>query len=153
MNKPFKVLSSVALASVMSVSALTPVAAAENTQEQINVQEFIFENHEGYTVKVSLDMYNAAFDLGAIDTKNNKFVKGTDNQYYSIDKYNAAFDIAGTPEGAMKILAEKNQHEIDVEEDKIYSAEFNKDTKQFDAIIDDQPEDRLNETFFYNFAA
>jgi len=149
MSKPLKVLSTAALASVFAASALVPTAVVEAAEPQETVaaktiENVIFKTKDGQLAYISLDLYMKAHST--IITEGPTYIKGDNEVYYDLEDYMKAFSAGKDLEKTLAILHSKDKGlAIDkVVEGKITDKEV--------VAKDEQPEDRLNETFFYNVA-
>jgi len=148
MKKPLKVLSATALASVMAVSTLTPVAAAEQPSKEANyeIKEFIFVDGEKLA-KLSIDEYGLAHMLSEVKDEI-KYITYNDDKTYTLDDYALEYMLNGQDAEAAKAELDSSYEAVS---QKIYEGYIDEDGK-VRVKADEQPEDRLNETFFYNVA-
>lgn len=145
MNKPFKVLSATSLATVMAASALIPVASVSaNEIQELDVAEFAIVK-DGKILKVSADEYNETLLIQGFAEEATAFGL-TNDKYYEANDYNEALLILGTEEEALADL-DNSDLELDLPTVDAYL-----DEEGYFQAKDEQPEDRLNETFFYNVA-
>ena len=147
MKKPLKVLSATALASVMMAGTLVPVAAAATPEQnnQYKIENIVFKDGENLAY-LSVADYNMSVALNEVnDTV--AYVTYPDGSTYPLEDYNMSYVLSETAEDVKKDLEENSQ----AVEDKIYEGYID-DNGKVRAKVDEQPEDRLNETFFYNVA-
>lgn len=147
MKKPFKVLTSSALAATLAVSAITPaiVLADENAEEYV-VQDVVFLDGDKLA-EIPFEDYSTALEFEEINDEV-MFVRYPNGKTFKFEDYSTEFDFADyNPEETYKSLL-ANSEELT---DKIYEGYIDEDGK-VRVKADEQPEDRLNETFFYNVA-
>jgi len=147
-KKPFKVMSAAGMIAVMASSTITPVMAAENPVSQGSIAEYaIIQNDQ--ILKVSVNDYDEALmELEDKVTKVQVYITNTGKAYLVKDFDEALMEANGNVSDAIKMLAEDEESlELTYAQKDSY---INDDGK---FVYDEQPEDRLNETFFYNFAA
>lgn len=112
-KKPFKVLSTTAMAAALMTSALVPAAvfAAEDNVAQ-TVSDYILEQ-DGNFFSIDVTTYGE-MRLGGVALAPVKFVKSADNKVYNLDDYLAAklSNIGGTMEDALGVLAADPSSEV-----------------------------------------
>ena len=149
MKKPIKVLSAASLAAVFSATAIVPVAA-QAAEQPVNLTEQVILEVEGKLVAVSLQDFKAAktAKLDWAKNENIKSVVTSEGEVYKLEDFKAAKTAAkGDPVKTLEILQDEK-----LQQDTEYSeAEVSEEDGSL-IIADEQPEDRLNETFFYNVA-
>lgn len=146
LKKPFNTLSKSAFAAVIASSALVPVAAqaAEATQP---IEGVVVKTADGQFASLSFEKYQEALAVGILSAKDITHVVGNDNKNYTMEKYQEALAITGNLTAAMEKLEEVNAEDKD---SKVLEGEI-KDGKV--VVADETPEEKVNETFFYNLAA
>ena len=131
--------------SALAVSSLVPaaVASADDKQtSQYEVAELVFET-DGKLAKVDIADYLEEVGFGFKDDA--KYVIYPNGEAYAVSDYLEEFGFVGDD---LKQVYE-NLKANGATDEKIYQGYF-EDGKI--VIKDEQPEDRLNETFFYNVA-
>ena len=144
MKKPFKTLSSATLAAVFAASAIVPVASAEAaTNKQID--EVVFSKDKELISLTAVE-YNDAFEAGLLANDTISHIKVGD-KYFTAEQFNDAFEAQSNLEEAIKLLEEKaTPAELkDVTQGTIKDGQL--------VGKDETPEEKVNETFFYNLAA
>jgi len=145
MKKPMKTLSTAALATLFATTAIVPVAAADTPAEaQYEIEHVVLDN-EGKNYTVSLADFNEA--VGENVEMKVAHVK-VNGKYYTLADFNEAVGESDSLEEALKSL-EESYDEVDLNVDGTF--DFDEETGDW-VYQDAQPEDRLNETFFYNVA-
>lgn len=147
MNKPFKTLSTAALAAVFASSALVPVASAEVAPAQAASLSKIIVEYNGQNVALTVSDYSDLLDAGKINPATVKYVELSTGDKYTLDAYSEALDALSNVEDTAEYLAEKGTpSEVkDVKDGTIKDGEIQ--------VEDGTPEEKVNETFFYNLAA
>lgn len=137
------------MAAVLASSALVPtmVAQAADTQA-VNVKEVVFE-YQGKLLQLPLVEYLDAESLGELDgTQAVKYIKDNKGNAYNLIDYLDAYALNdNNVEAAFKELeTEKKEVTLDQEvtDGKIVDGKV---------VGDETPEEKVNETFFYNLAA
>lgn len=147
MKKPLKVLSAGALATVFAASALTPVAAAtveDNKVDQYVLQDVVF--HDGDKLaKIPFSLYTKELAFKTIDDQV-AYVMYPNGEMYDLALYTKELAFNNNDAKATYEALKDNAIEEEVYEGYI------DDKGKVRAKADEQPEDRLNETFFYNAA-
>ena len=145
MTKPFKTLSTAALAAVFASSALVPVASAEAPAEAIAVEKVIVEQ-EGKLIEITMSEYVNLFLSGKEPTV--KFITLNDEKTYTVEQYADAF-LANSldNEKALEQLAEKA---TPTTPENVLPGKVDENNQ---IVADETPEEKVNETFFYNLAA
>lgn len=123
-KKPFKVMTTAAMAAAFSASAIVPAAvmAAETPAEALSVTEYIVEKDGGlYSVDLEtfLELKGADLALTA------KYVKASNGKVYSLDNYLEAKSAVegGTMTDALEILEEDEEAAEDVEYGEVVDGE------------------------------
>ena len=150
MKKPLKVLSSAALATVFTASTLVPVAAAEAKVpvEATQLEDITLKTEDGKLAYISYEEYAEALTAKIVSVKGITHIGAADGSRYSYEDFSEALSAAKNVEKALELLYKSGSQDNDAE---IYEGFFDEDNK-LQAKVDEQPEDRLNETFFYNVA-
>lgn len=144
MKKPLKVLSSSALVAALAVSSLTPVAVSANeTTANYTVQDVVFQDGD-MLAKILLTDYSEALVFGDVSDDPVHVIYPNGNMY-KLEDYTEELTFSDDPQAVYEALAGK-----EVKQD-VYEGYIDEDGK-VKAKVDEQPEDRLNETFFYNVA-
>lgn len=150
MKKPYKVLSTAALATVFASSALVPVIAqAEETQIQAAIDSVLVEK-DGKVFELDFFLFNEL--VGEGETFDIKYVKAG-GKTFTPAQFNEAFGEASTISEVADLLANAGLYEpTEVTVDG--TVEINENGELvFTETPDETPEENLNETFFYNLAA
>lgn len=143
MKKPLKVLSSTALAAALMSSSLVPAAVmAAEDQQEVNLDAVVLEN-DGKFYTAELESYVEASTEQF--SMSEKFVQ-VGEKYFTVEDFIEAQVEAGNLDDTAKLLQDSYKP-VSVNIDGKLIAEDGKWIYQ-----DEQPEDRLNETFFYNVA-
>lgn len=149
MKKPIKVLSAASLAAVFTATAIVPVAA-QAAEQPVNLTEQVILEVEGKLVAVSLQDFKDAktVELDWAKNENIKSVVTSEGEVYKLKDFKDAKTVAeNDPVKTLEILQDEK-----LQQDTEYSeAEVSEEDGSL-IIADEQPEDRLNETFFYNVA-
>lgn len=137
------------MAAVLASSALIPtaVSAAEDVKEATEINKVVFSYDGGKTfLEMTFEDYRDAYNAGVIKTEGLTLIQGNDGKYYSFEDYRDAYNAFKDTKEALAALEEVDS--VDVQE-----GELDPETGQLVGDKDEQPEDRLNETLIYNFAA
>lgn len=148
MTKQGKKVTALSAAAVLAASAIVPVASAAPAApaaEAATISHVVFTTESGQLASLPMDKYNAALSAGAITAKPTH-VQLSDGKAYTMEQYNGALSAsAGSVEEATKLLAEKAKPTTaEVTEGKVSNG---------NVVTDETPEEKVNETFFYNLAA
>lgn len=144
MKKPFNVLSKTTMAAFLATSALVPAAVA-HAEESVNIEEIIVA-HEGKIYSVSFEDFNEMMDEDAsFEILQVKF----GGKYYSFEDFSSAIDET-TSLTETKNLLEEYEYDFSEEYPVDGVVENNGQGPEFK---DETPEEKVNETFFYNLAA
>ena len=145
MTKQGKKVTALSAAAVLAASAIVPVASAAPAAEAATISHVVFTTESGQLASLPMDKYNAALSAGAITAKPTH-VQLSDGKAYTMEQYNGALSAsAGSVEEATKLLAEKAKPTTaEVTEGKVTNG---------NVVTDGIPEEKVNETFFYNLAA
>ena len=147
MKKPLNVLSKTALAAVFASSAIIPTAVqAAETPVEYTLNEVVLEKSDKLYVAELPDYLEAnteGFEMFPA------YVKAGDKYYKMANYVEAAVEVNNNMTEAASML---NKYYDPVELEFNGVLDVNEDGWYF-KDHDEQPEDRLNETFFYNFAA
>lgn len=149
MNKPYNVISKAAMIAAISASTIVPVAvsAAETTTVDL---EMVLLEKDGNYFEISLREYLSESSFGT-KFEPVKLVQSTEGKYYYLTDYLSYKSfVNGEIEATFEDL-EEDEKAIELE--KIGKVVIDQETGDVSYVLDEQPEDRLNETFFYNFAA
>ena len=147
MKKPLKVLSSTALAAVFTATSLVPVAAASETAESVTFDLVVLEKDGNY-YEIDKSEYYAEKLLGT-EFAPFKIVKSSEGKYYKKDDFYSYKLITSTITEAFQEL-DVDKKALDL--GKTGKVVIDEKTGEVSYVLDEQPEDRLNETFFYNVA-
>lgn len=142
LKKPLKVLSTAGLATVFATSALVPVAAAEQPVEQnLEVTEYAVVK-DGKILTVSVEAYGDYLVESDVEEVQ---AYGVDGKYFNVEDFGDFLVEYGTVEATVEALEKAGKALTEeVVDGEIIDGEI--------VAKDEQPEDRLNETFFYNVA-
>ena len=106
MNKPFKILSSTAMAAALATTALVPTAAAETPSEvpapATQLAEVIFDDN-GQLVSLDVMTYAQALAANAVDSKPTH-VSAKDGSVYPVSLYVQALAAEKSPAKALEVL-------------------------------------------------
>ena len=95
MNKPYKTLSTAALAAVFAASAIVPVAsAATSSQQAVTTLESVIVSLNGQNVKLSLGEYADLLDAGKIQISQVTHVQTANGNNFTLEQYSDYLDIA-----------------------------------------------------------
>lgn len=151
MKKPFKVLSAMSLAGVFAASSIVPVAAAE-AEVNMTIEKVYLEN-DSKLYEAQYEDYNDA----SLDGVNfSEVAISVADDVYSLEDFNEA-SMEAEAEGdtslanILTILLDRDYYEPLKDFEVNGTFDYIEDEDQW-GYIDEQPEDRLNETFFYNVA-
>lgn len=145
MKKANKKVFATSMAAVLAASAIVPVASAE-AAESINVDQFVVLK-DGKNITLDKAIFEDALVEGIVSTDEVKYVKGTDSKVYDMALFNDFLvEADGNIDEAFKLLS-KTSNSVDVPtvEGAIVDGEL--------VANDETPEEKVNETFFYNLAA
>lgn len=149
MGKQLKKIAKYSMAAALASSALVPsaVALAADEKEVATDISFVVVKNEQGLIKLDLEAYNAALAFDEIKDTDVQYVVADNGDIFTLDAYNAELAFADSPAEALKTLTENNAaKDIVVKDGKI-----SEDGK---AVAEDEtPEEKVNETFFYNLAA
>lgn len=143
MKKPLKVLSSTALAAALMSSSLVPAAVmAAEDQQQVSLDAVVLEN-DGKLYTAELGNYIEASTEQF--SMSEKYVQVGD-KYFTVEDFIEAQVEAGSLDETAKLLQDSYKPvSLDI------AGQFIAEDGNW-IYQDEQPEDRLNETFFYNVA-
>lgn len=147
MKKPFKVMSGISMAALFTVSSIVPVAASENPQEAVVLENFVLEKDGNY-YSINPNQYTDFKTLG-VDFAPLVLAQSNEGKLAKINDYSDYKTLTSTVDEAFKELEKAN---LTFEVEKIGKVVVDESTGNVEYILDEQPEDRLNETFFYNVA-
>ena len=134
------------MVAALAATSLTPVAAAQ-VEETLTISDVVFVSVEGPLAKVDMSTYNFALGEKVVDAKNVTHILLNSGEAYPMSAYNFALgESAGNNQKAIDLL----KANVDPITDEVLPGTIQEDGS---VTVDEQPEDRLNETFFYNFAA
>lgn len=134
------------LAAVLVASAIVPAATAEAAQTQ-NVQDFVVSK-DGKNLTVNTTLFNEAIVEGMIKGNDVTFIKSTNGKIYSKTNFDEALVEANGNVEAALVMLEKANLEVEL---TTVEGEFNTNGEL--VAKDETPEEKVNETFFYNLAA
>lgn len=147
MRKPFKVMTTTSMVAALAATSLVPVAVSADVKEDTvakNIENTVFSYDGKENLEISFTDYRQASSAGLLDSKGLTYIKGDNGKYYLFSDYRQAYNFTENVEETFKILEP-------VELKNVKAGEIDTDSKKVVAK-DEQPEDRLNETFFYNVA-
>ena len=148
LKKPIKVLSSTALASVLAATTLVPVVSAEAPQDvpaDAKILADVLVEVDGKVLSLDLRTYQSALSQNYVSSKQIKYVRAKEGSTYPLRAYQSARGQTNSIPEALEYLYLKG-FQVDLKDIPNGIVEDGK------IIPDEQPEDRLNETFFYNAA-
>ena len=145
MKKPFKVLTTSAMVAALAATSLIPVAAAQ-AEETLTISDVVFVSVEGPLAKVDMSTYNFALGEKVVNPKDVTHILLSSGEAYPMSAYNFAL---GESEGNNQKAIELLKANVDPITDEVLPGEIQEDGT---VTVGEQPEDRLNETFFYNVA-
>ena len=149
MGKQLKKIAKYSMTAVLATSALVPSAVAFAADEKPvakDVTHIVVENESGL-VKLNLEDYGTALALGIMKDTDVKYVVADNGEIFSLEDYGTALALSdNAKEKALEVLA-KDSLQQDV---KVKEGTISEDGK---AVTDETPEEKVNETFFYNLAA
>lgn len=146
MKKNIKKISATSLAAVLASTALVPVAsAAEVNEVEKSVQQLVIvQDGKNVTIDTSVyaDYLEEGINLGAVS-----YIISNNGNVYSLDVYADFLEEYPTLEETFEALQDKglSVENLELTEGKVEDGKL--------VTEDEQPEDRLNETLIYNFAA
>ena len=147
LTKPYKLYSKASMAAILATAAIVPAATASAEAVQTDVAKVVFEQ-DGKTLSLPVKEYNKAKALGTLDgTQEVKYVTDTKGNSYLASDYKKAFALNGKDkaEALNKLAADNKQQDLpNITEGKIVDGKV---------VSDETPEEKVNETFFYNLAA
>ena len=144
MKKPLNVLSKSAMAAVLASSALVPVAV-QAAEAPVSVDKILVEK-DGKIFELSYDVFNELTGEGHEFKIVNVVVN---NKTFKVEDFNEAFGESETlAEATATLDAEELYHPVKV--DVAGNVTAGENGPQFN---DETPEEKVNETFFYNLAA
>jgi len=150
MKKPFNVLSKASMIAAITASSIIPVAvsAAEVEQQAVDLEMVLLEK-DGKYFEISVEEYLSEKSFGT-GFEPVKLVQSSEGKYYKLDDYLSykAF-INGEITETFADLDEDNK---EVVLERVGKVVIDEKTGEVSYVLDEQPEDRLNETFFYNVA-
>lgn len=137
------------MAAVLASSALVPTMVAQAADTSVvSVSEVVFE-YQGQLLQLPLVEYLDAESLGDLDgTQSVKYIKDNKGNVYNLVDYLDAYALNNnSAEEAFKEL-QADKKEVTLEQEIA-------DGKIVDGkvVADETPEEKVNETFFYNLAA
>ena len=146
MAKPYNVISKTAMIAALTASSLMPAAvqASEVKDVATTIEDTIFTYDDKEFLSIPFDEYREAVSADVISPEGYKYIKADNGKYYSFEDYREAVSAFDTLEEAFNVLEPVNL-------DAVKEGMIDVDSKKVVAK-DEQPEDRLNETFFYNVA-
>ncbi|KFL42825.1 hypothetical protein CH76_10270 [Lysinibacillus sp. BF-4] len=145
MTKPFKTLSTAALAAVFASSALVPVASAEAPAAAASVEKVVVEQ-DGKLIEITQKEYIDLFLAGKEPKV--KFITLNDEKTYTVEQYTDAF-LSNSLDND-KALEQLSEKATAVTPENVLPGKVNEDGQ---IVADETPEEKVNETFFYNLAA
>ncbi|CEA01895.1 hypothetical protein BN1050_01061 [Metalysinibacillus saudimassiliensis] len=149
MAKKIKKFGATTLAAVLASSALVPAALAADPVQQQQVDEVVIVK-DGKNITVTLDKYEAALRAEIFTGSEVKYVVSGE-KIYKLTDYETALRSSdnNTPEEAIALLSKNDdkyaQKNLQTVEGEIKNGEL--------VAKDETPEEKVNETFFYNLAA
>lgn len=148
MGKQLKKIAKYSMAAALASSALVPsaVALAADEKPATEVVNIVVKNEQGL-VKLNLMQYNTMLALGKMKDTDIQYVVADNGEVYSLKDYNTILALTGNSSSAFEKLKEENAGKPDLE---IKEGSITEDGK---AVTDETPEEKVNETFFYNLAA
>ena len=138
-------MSTASLAAVFAASAIVPVASAEAAQA-LDIEKVVF-TQDGNLVTLTYEDYLEALEAGVLKSELTH-VQATDGKVYSYENYVEALEVSKNDPAAALGLLNKSGDEI--KNPKLSEGQVDKDGN---VVADETPEEKVNETFFYNLAA
>lgn len=145
MSKQGKKVTALSAAAVLAASAIVPVAATAAPAQAQEIDYVIFTTDSGKLASLPMEDYDLALGAGIVAVEPTH-VQLTDGSVYDMDDFNLALGATNNLEEAIALLIE-NGSKVTSE---VKPGEIN-DGKV--VIGDETPEEKVNETFFYNLAA
>lgn len=149
MGKQLKKIAKYSMATALATSALVPSAVAFAADEKVvatDITKVVVENEKGQLVELDLEQYSRAALMGAMKDTDIKYVVANNDEVYDLEQYSRALLMnAGNKEVALELIKEDA-----IKDAPILKGEISEDGK---AVADETPEEKVNETFFYNLAA
>lgn len=147
MAKKYNKMTKAGLAALLVTSAIVPVASA-NAQENVDkdIDQVVIKLADGTLAKIGLDQYGTYLSIGLIKDTNITHVIDKAGNIYTLPEYGAYLSVYGNVEDAISGLENDNKAvEVTVVQGNI--------NENGNVVVDQTPEENLNETFFYNLAA
>ncbi|WP_108307357.1 hypothetical protein [Metalysinibacillus jejuensis] len=151
MGKQLKKIAKYSMAAALATSALVPSAVALAADEKAvakDITKVVVKNANDVLVELDIQNYGAALLFDTIVDTDIKYIVADNGDVYDLQDYGQALLFNDTKEGALESLKDKA---VDVNTLDIKEGTISEDGK---AVPNDEtPEEKVNETFFYNLAA
>lgn len=149
MGKQLKKIAKYSMAAALATSALVPSAVAFAADEKAvakDISYVVVKNEQGL-IKLNLSEYSSALAFDEIKDTDIQYIVADNGDIFTLAAYAAELAFANSPEEALKSLTDQNA----AQDVAVKDGSISEDGK---AVAEDEtPEEKVNETFFYNLAA
>lgn len=144
MAKPFKKLSATGLAAALVASSIVPAVSAETPAAAPAVQDVVVKQ-DGKLISISMDDYSTL--LGAGKTPEIAFITLNNGETFDIEQFGDALGATLELNKALTYLADEA---TPATPENVLTGSVD---EKGNIVADQTPEEKVNETFFYNLAA